>query len=107
MHNFDPILDRLGKEHDSVLAKEIGCNRATITKLRLSLGLPKCDPMAAGRHLLGRIPDAELARRLGVAPSTVHAARKKAGIPTYSKSGAAAHARLRKYVEAMTREVTP
>lgn len=88
----DLLGDRLGREVDADLAREIGVSKQTIMRARRLLGrepLPSIATRSAPARsevlesldLLGNLPDASIAREIGVSSTTVHDTRQNLGIP--------------------------
>lgn len=86
-HDWGRIAHRLGREPDSSLAAEVGCDPTLVRRMRVRLGIPRWDPLGAMRPLLGKLPDREVARRLGLSRETVSARRRKLGIGPYRHRG--------------------
>ena len=80
-HDYARIVQRLGKEPDLRLAKEIGADVRSVRRLRLALRIDKHDRMAGYTHYLGRIPDRRLSKMTGICVATIAKRRKALGIP--------------------------
>ena len=103
-YDFSKVYDRLGKETDAALAREVGCTRMGLRYLRLSLGIPRCDRVRPGRHLLGRLPDDDLARRLRCSVRQVRYARQAAQLSSYNPESNPLHPLL-KYIQKLRKEM--
>lgn len=95
---------RLGQESDGDLARQIGCDLASVRKRREKLLIPKYqeekDEHPAWEKDLGRVNDYELAERTGVPRDRILERRRQLGIPPAKKRRKA----KRERAETWTRE---
>ncbi len=88
------LISRLGTEPDSIIARDVGCDRKSINYHRTKLGIPVAPRPNIGvepankKHLpeaiiqrLGTISDAQLAKESGVSHSMIERERIKRSIP--------------------------
>ena len=69
----------LGERSDADIARELGCTRSAVQRVRTRLEIPPFDPWAGAG--LGERPDSEIAKERGVNRSAVCMARQARGIP--------------------------
>lgn len=80
------VIPILGKKPDYQIAKEFGCSRQYISKLRKSKGIPAFDPNSHidwDNQPYGEIPDRELGKKLNCCYSTVRRRRELRKIENY------------------------
>jgi hypothetical protein len=92
------MLDRLGKEPDSSIAKIMGVSNGTVAIKRKDMGIPRFSPKHGPRKslidwtlidpLLGTKTDASIAKEFGTAHMNVANRRRVLGIKSFRKSGA-------------------
>ena len=89
------VADRIGKEPDSTIAKELGVSATAVLRYRTSHKMPlvhtstertldfREDVPANWREMLGKVSDYRLVRQWGVALSPIIRIRNKLGIPPF------------------------
>jgi hypothetical protein len=85
--DWDKVED-LGKVPDPIIAKRLGCGRASVLRARTIQGIAACEPFPDWTRVsdLGKIWDSVIAKRLGIKIATVHSARKRLGISPYKET---------------------
>lgn len=102
-YDYEKVIERLGKETDDILSKEVGCTRSALSYIRRGLGIPACPerpnhspppPMGGWNKVelpdecisqLGTMSDKKLGDLYGVSKYTIQHRRNERGIMSYSE----------------------
>jgi len=94
------VLARLGKVSDAAIARQAGCTRAEIARIRKRAGIAPFDALAKHMRRLGVQRDRDVAAAAGCSTSTVSRRRRALGIRRADRKRIEAQEFLRRYVAA-------